>query len=374
MTQLAAPPVATGSPEVRARVEGLLRTPVYGVLTGHIGTATVRADMQACLGEIGDIVRARPLVIPLSMADVFSGGKRLRPLLVLAAARAMREPSTALREHVVGGACAVELLHLASLVHDDIMDEAVTRHGVGTISARAGNSRALLAGDYLLGHAHTAAAALGAEAGRLLGRTLVRLCEGQAEESSTVFDVDRTERSYFSVLAGKTGSLIDASCRMGALAAGHDPRTTAALGRFGHHLGVAFQLLDDLLDLTETCDVMGKPVGHDIAQGVYTHPTLWALRRDPRLRHLLQGLARCDEPRTGLADEAARRVRASGALDATRRAIAHERRLCLDALRHAVDGLGPGGVDMMADLAGAILGGADLASAVPAVTGVGVPL
>ncbi|NBM17240.1 polyprenyl synthetase family protein [Streptomyces sp. GC420] len=356
-------------PDVCAGVDRLLRTPAYGVLAAHTGAAAVREDMLACLGDIGGAVRACPLVIPPELADVLSGGKRLRPLLVLAAARAARERSAPPRERVVGGASAVELLHLASLVHDDIMDEAVTRHGVTTISARAGKNRALLAGDYLLGHAHAAAAALGTEAVRLLGRTLVRLCEGQAEECSTVFDVDRTERSYFSVIAGKTGSLIETSCRMGALAAGHDAATTAALGRFGHHLGIAFQLLDDLLDLTESGEALGKPVGHDIANGVYTHPTLWALRRDPQLRRLLLELARCEGPRSGLADEASRRVRESGALDATWRAVTRQRRHCLDSLGDAVGGIGPDGLDLMAELAVTVLGAAAPAPVTSATSG-----
>ncbi|SFC54110.1 polyprenyl synthetase family protein [Streptomyces aidingensis] len=341
----------------RPPVAGMRPTPAYDVLARHLGAATVQADLRACLDGIDAVVRAGPLVIPPALSGVLSGGKRLRPLLVLATAHAAaRPPAPDIRERAVGGARAVELLHLASLVHDDIMDEAATRHGVATISARAGNSRALLAGDYLIGHAHTAAAGLGAEAGALLGRTLVRLCEGQAEESSALFDPDRGERSYFRAISGKTGALIEAACRTGALAAGLDATTTAALGRFGHHLGIGFQLADDLLDLTGSHAAAGKPVGHDIAAGVYTHPTLWALRRDRCLRLLLAELARCEGSRAALAEEAAHRVRASGALGATRQAIARRRARCLASLDRAVDGLGPGGVGMMADLALAVLG------------------
>ncbi|MFF3838316.1 polyprenyl synthetase family protein [Streptomyces sp. NPDC001930] len=360
MTRAPAPaPAGLVDPPVRPPVEGMRPTAAYGVLAGHPRAATVHADMRACLDGIDSVVRADPLVIPPALAGVFSGGKRLRPLLALATAYAGRTPSARTRGRAVGGARAVELLHLASLVHDDIMDEAMTRHGVATISARAGNSRALLAGDFLIGHAHAAAAGLGAEAGILLGDTLVRLCEGQAEEVSTVFDAGRGEASYFRAIGGKTGALIDAACRIGALAAGLDAPTTQALGRFGHHLGVGFQLLDDMLDLTQSHADSGKPVGHDIANGVYTYPTLWALRRDPLLRELLDELARCEGSRSALADEAAHRVRASGALTATRQAVDRRRESCLGLLDGAVDGIGPDGVGLMADLAVAVLGHRD---------------
>ncbi|WP_338700408.1 polyprenyl synthetase family protein [Streptomyces sp. Q6] len=288
------------------------RTEAYGVLARHLGATGLDADLRAVLDAIGAAVRGSPLAVPPAMAEVLSGGKRLRPLFVLATAWAGRTGAARLRERAVGGACAVELLHLASLVHDDLMDDAATRHGVATISARAGAGRALLAGDVLLGHAYTAAAGLGADAAALVGRTLVRLCEGQAEEAGHLFDADRSAHSYFSAIAGKTGALIEASCRMGALAAGYDAATGAALGRFGHHLGIAYQLLDDLTDLTEDSAALGKPTGHDLAEGVYTYPTIWALHHDPGLRPLLLDLARHDGPRAGPAAAAADRVRASG--------------------------------------------------------------
>jgi geranylgeranyl pyrophosphate synthase len=238
---------------------------------------------------------------------------------------------------------------VASLVHDDIMDDAQLRHGVETMNATVGNGRALVAGDLLLGQAHVAAAQVGAEAARLVGHTLVRLCEGQAEEEAVRYDTGRAVQSYFRSIAGKTGALIEGCCRMGAIAAGHDAATTAALGRFGRYLGIAYQLADDLLDLVETANAVGKPVGHDLASGVYTYPTLWALRRDPSLDGLLSEL---DGPgRAAVAAEAARRVRATGALDATRLAIGHARGRCLEALGGASATLGRDGVELLAELA-----------------------
>ncbi|MER5638815.1 polyprenyl synthetase family protein [Kitasatospora sp. NPDC002227] len=376
MTAAVRPAGHPPAPEPAA--ERLLRTPAGRAVAGHLGEAVVRADLATALQVVDAAVHAAPLVIPPAMADVFSGGKRIRPLLVVATARAaaasgprtaraalgpLRPPPTTGRRpgapplvgygRVALAAAAVELLHLASLVHDDIMDEAPTRHGVGTISARGGTGLALVAGDYLLGHAHAAAAALGA--GGLLARSLVRLCEGQAEEWSTTFDPRRTVPSYYAAIGGKTAALVEAATRLGALAARHSPRTTAALGRFGHHLGLAFQLRDDLLDLTATADTLGKPVGHDLANGVYTYPTLWALRYEPALAPLLR--ARSGRaPDQALTHRAAELVRRSGGLEATRRAIRHHQGRCLTALS-AAEGLAPEGVTLLADLTEAVLQG-----------------
>ncbi len=352
-----APPPA--APAADDQVERLLRTPVGRTVARHLGPAVVRADLSGTLRAIDTALHASPLVIPPATTDVLAGGKRLRPLLVIATSRTVDDPPPRLRERAVLGATAVELLHLASLVHDDIMDQAATRHGVATISARGGDTLALLAGDCLIGHAHTAAAALHRAAGGILGRTLVRLCEGQAEEWSTVLDTDRTMRSYYSAIDGKTASLFEAACRLGALAAGHGPGATAALGGYGRLLGLGYQLRDDLLDLTASPDAAGKPIGHDLANGVYTYPTLWTLGRDPRLATLLRALAHQHEPRAraGLAREAADRIRASGALDATRRAIRAQREQCVSALTQATgaEDLGRHGAGLLADLADAVL-------------------
>jgi heptaprenyl diphosphate synthase len=342
-------PAAPASARAGADVERLLGTPAHAVLARRIGQAALHADLLACLDRLAEVVHAHPTVIPPELTGVFTGGKRLRPLLVFAAAYAVGPLPASARERAVACATAVELLHLASLVHDDIMDEADLRHGTETINSRAGTGRALVAGDLLLGHAHAAAAAAGAEGARLIGTTLVRLCDGQAEEFVARFDAGRTERSYFASIEGKTGSLVEACCRLGALAAGCDATTTEALGQFGLNLGVAYQLADDLLDFVEVRGVAGKPVGHDLATGTYTYPTLWAMRRDPRLRRILSELDA--DSAAGVVAEAARRVRDTGALDATRRAIGRARGRCLNALGAAVATLGSEGVDLLAELA-----------------------
>lgn len=349
----------SAAPAADDQVERLLRTAVGRAVACHLGQAVVRADLSGTLRSIETALHASPLVIPPATTDVLAGGKRLRPLLVIATSRTADTPPPRLPERVVLGATAVELLHLASLVHDDLMDRAATRHGVATISARGGDTLALLAGDCLIGHAHAAAAALHSAAGGIVGRTLVRLCEGQAEEWSTVLDTDRPMRSYYSAIDGKTASLFEAACRLGALAAGHGTRATAALGSYGRLLGLGYQLRDDLLDITANPDAVGKPIGHDITNGVYTYPTLWTLGRDPELATLLRALAHQHEPaaRAGLAREAADRIRVSGAIDATRRAIRAQREQCVSVLTQAADAddLDCHGVGLLADLADTVL-------------------
>ncbi|MBV9284991.1 MAG: polyprenyl synthetase family protein, partial [Acidimicrobiia bacterium] len=158
---------------------------------------------------------------------ISAGGKRLRPALALAAAYAAA-PDAATRpapEEVVMGGVSVELVHLGSLYHDDVMDEALTRRGVESVNARWGNLVAILAGDFLLARASEIAAGLGTEVAALLAATIADLCEGQVRELTKVFDVARTEEAYLQAIEGKTAALMSASCRIGALTA-QLPRTS----------------------------------------------------------------------------------------------------------------------------------------------------
>jgi heptaprenyl diphosphate synthase len=188
---------------------------------------------------------------------------------------------------VLGGV-AVELVQVGSLYHDDVMDEAVTRRGVESVNARFGNLKAILSGDYLLAKSSEIAASLGTEVASLLAATIGRLCEGQVRELQSVFDVDRDEQTYFASIAGKTASLFSAACRIGAIVGGHGRDGVDALTDFGHRYGMAFQLVDDVLDVVATDEELGKPSGHDMAEGIYTLPVIRALAAgDDELRELL---------------------------------------------------------------------------------------
>jgi geranylgeranyl pyrophosphate synthase len=203
-----------------------------------------------------------------------AGGKRLRPVLALATATGGARDAT--REDLLG-AVAVELVHLASLYHDDVMDEATMRRNVESVNARFGNLVAIVAGDFLLARSAEIAAGLGTEIAALLAATLGDLCQGQVAEVRAAFHTARTRDDYASAIAGKTASLMSTSCRIGALTGGLPRDQVEAFTSFGRAFGMIFQVRDDILDVVGTEAELGKPAGQDLAEGIYTLPVLLAL-------------------------------------------------------------------------------------------------
>jgi heptaprenyl diphosphate synthase len=202
---------------------------------------------------------------------ILAGGKRLRPALAVVVGRLNGQPTS---DDVVRGGVACELVHLGSLYHDDVMDEAETRRGVDTVNARWGNLQAILAGDFLLARASEIAASLGTEVAGLLARTISWLCEGQIEELRHTYDTSRSEDSYLASIHGKTASLFGTAARIGGIVGGLDRPTIDAVTEYGNAYGMVFQIVDDVLDLTATAAQLGKPAGHDLEEGVYTLPVL----------------------------------------------------------------------------------------------------
>jgi heptaprenyl diphosphate synthase len=218
---------------------------------------------------------------------IAAGGKRIRPTLTLCAAYAASGSNRPVSEDVVTGGVAVELVHLGSLYHDDVIDEAETRRGVPSVNARWSNIVAILAGDFLLARASALAASLGAPVAGLLAATIGELCRGQVLELQHLFDIGRSEEDYATAIEGKTASLFATACRIGGMVSDVDEPTLDALTRFGTHLGLCFQIVDDCLDLTATDATLGKPSGQDLVEGIYTLPVIYALADDPGLRDRL---------------------------------------------------------------------------------------
>jgi heptaprenyl diphosphate synthase len=242
-----------------------------------------------------------------------AGGKRLRPALAVCVGSLASAPVS---DDVVMGACAVELVHLGSLYHDDVMDEARTRRNVESVNARWGNLVAILAGDFLLARASEIAASLGTEVAGLLAATIGQLCEGQVRELSQAFDVGRTEDAYLTAIGGKTAALMATSCRIGALTAGLDRDAVDAFTRYGERLGMVFQIVDDILDVVATDEELGKPAGNDLVEGVYTLPVIRALASaEAETATQLRALLRRHIAPEDLA-EARRLVRSNGAVPA----------------------------------------------------------
>ena len=226
-----------------------------------------RARIEVAMRE--SVVTADPYLTELASHLIVAGGKRLRPVLAVVAAQVGGDGAS---DGVVRGGVACELVHLGSLYHDDVMDEAPTRRGVETVNAKWGNLQAILAGDFLLARASEIAASLGTEVAGLLARTIGWLCEGQIEELRHTYDTSRSETSYLASIRGKTASLFGTAARIGGIVSGLDRPTIDAVTEYGNAYGMVFQIVDDVLDLTATAEQLGKPAGHDLEEGVYTLP------------------------------------------------------------------------------------------------------
>jgi heptaprenyl diphosphate synthase len=228
-----------------------------------------------------------PYVTEAARHLLAAGGKRFRPLLVLLAAEAGPDPGNA---DVVTAACIVEITHVGSLYHDDVMDEAALRRGEDSANARWDNHVAILTGDWLFAKSSELTATLGRDAVAIQAATFTRLVEGQILEG--VEPPGDPLQHYLDVVAGKTGSLIATSARYGARFAGAPPEVEEALTAYGEIVGSAFQLSDDILDIASDSDESGKTPGTDLREGVPTLPSLMALAStdpaDARLHELLR--------------------------------------------------------------------------------------
>jgi heptaprenyl diphosphate synthase len=251
-----------------------------------------------------------------------AGGKRFRPLLVVLGGH-FGDPSD---PRLVTVAVAVELTHLATLYHDDVIDEARTRRGIASANARWDNTVAILTGDYLFARASEISSGLGAEITRLLARTIADVSEGQIREVQLAGRIEADESEYLEVIKRKTASLIATSCRLGGLLSGSDPRAVDGLESYGASLGLAFQLSDDIMDITSEAAILGKEPGSDLREGVYTLPVIYALQESSRREDLRRLLGEGPPSGAGLT-EALEIVRSDGALEPAREAVSRAVRL-----------------------------------------------
>jgi len=266
---------------------------------GHID-AEFAASLNDSLERVEKLLRGSlesdyPFVTEASRHLVDAGGKRFRPLLVLLASH-FGDP---LADGVLPAAVVVELTHLATLYHDDVMDEAELRRGAPSANARWDNTVAILTGDFLFSRASELLADLGPEAVRIQAQTFGRLVVGQIKETLGPSDDDDPVQHYLAVVADKTGSLIATSGRFGALMSGATPEVVEVMTTYGEQIGVAFQLADDVLDVSSDSRESGKTPGKDLREGVRTLPVLHALGSTDPADAELQGLLRSD-----LADDA----------------------------------------------------------------------
>jgi heptaprenyl diphosphate synthase len=267
------------------------------------------ADLQRVEATLRDAVRTSDdYLTEIASHLILAGGKRLRPVLAVAAALTAHEQAS---DDVVRGGVSVELVHIGSLYHDDVMDEAELRRGQVSVNARWGNLKAILAGDFLLARASEIAASLGTEVAGLLAHTIGRLCHGQIGELRTTFDASRTQDAYLESITGKTASLFASACRIGGIVGGLDRSAVDALTTYGEAYGMVFQMADDILDLTATEEQLGKPSGHDLVEGVYTLPVILTLAHGGAVADELRDLL--GSPLSGVElDKALSLVRSNG--------------------------------------------------------------
>ncbi|MBB5938087.1 polyprenyl synthetase family protein [Streptomyces zagrosensis] len=305
---------------------------VVGPLGLTVRDQTLEADTQAGLAAVEEgLLEATksdvPFITEAAQHLVRAGGKRFRPLLVMLAAQ-FGDPHA---PGIVPSAVVVELTHLATLYHDDVMDEADVRRGVASANTRWDNSVAVLTGDFLFARASHILADLGPEAVRIQAEAFERLVTGQILETAGPRDGRDPIDHYLDVLAGKTGSLVAVSGRFGAMMSGADESVISVLTQYGERLGMAFQLADDVLDIASDSHESGKTPGTDLREGIATLPVL-RLRAQAQATGSAADLELCalldgdlsDDERHG---EALRRLRAHPALEQARH----------DTLRYAAE-------------------------------------
>jgi heptaprenyl diphosphate synthase len=301
---------------------------------GWLESPGVRAGLARLDPVLRGAVRSDDAALErITMHLVARAGKRLRPALLLLAHGAEQAGGDALT-----AAAAVELIHLASLHHDDVMDRAKLRRGQPSANARWGNVSAVLAGTYLFSRAGLLLAALPPGCLERAAEASSRLCTGQLREAENAFNADLAVDEHLEILRLKTSALFELPVRLGAALGLSSPAREDALGAYGRHLGLAFQLHDDVLDFVGSADVMGKSAGADLAAGVYSLPVLLLLRRgDDRARRCRDLLRRNDLPATG-AGEAIALVRDSGTVAEASALAREEAARALAALDPIADG------------------------------------
>ena len=304
----------------------------------------VRDDFSAVDTCIHDSLRSRvPLVSEVGGYIVQSGGKRLRPLVTLLAARACGYGEG--RDHVTMAAI-IEMLHTATLLHDDVVDESSLRRGRATVNARWGNPTAVLVGDYLVSKAFQMIASLRNQAVfDIMSDGTCVIAEGEVLQLINQHDPDTTEARYLEVIHGKTAKMFEAAAECAAALS--DPRFRDAMAGYARHLGAAFQIIDDVLDYTSSAEVMGKNVGDDLAEGKPTLPLIRAMQvASPAEADMVR-----DAIRTGGLDrlqDIIALVQRCGAIDYTQARAGEESEAAIAALAPL-----PAGIyrDALADLA-----------------------
>lgn len=256
-----------------------------------------------------------PIVSTMVEDLVKAGGKRLRPLLLLLACRAFSYDL----ERAVTAAAGVELLHTASLVHDDNIDRAAIRRGAPTLNTQLSAGAVILVGDYLFAQSAILAAATGdTRVVSIFASSLSDICHGQLRETLDAHRLTQQREDYEKRIYGKTAALFAGAAEMGAVIGRAPEEAVQQLRSFGKEVGMAFQIIDDILDLREGTQILGKPAGNDLRQGIVTLPTMiFATQHDPRSETMVtvEAIISGEQTDDAVIDDVVRAIRSSGALE-----------------------------------------------------------
>lgn len=249
----------------------------------------INNDLRIVEKELQSIVKTPdPLLTETSAHLLKAGGKRLRPAFALLAGKIYHYDI----QKLLPLAMALELIHMATLVHDDVVDASYTRRGIPTVKANWGDRISIFTGDYLLAQSLVLIARCNnPEIARILADVSVKMCEGEIRQLDTSFNSSQSVKDYFFKIKRKTALLISASCELGAIACGAPQRHVQALRWYGYYLGMAFQITDDILDLTADQKQLGKPIGSDLRQGIVTLPVIYALQKAAGANRLAEIIA-----------------------------------------------------------------------------------
>lgn len=243
--------------------------------------APLKVQMEAVESEIAKLVTTPVQVVAeVAAHSLQAGGKRLRPALTILCAQLCGDGTSQAAPRVLASAAVVELTHTTTLLHDDVVDEASTRRGKPSANSVWGNQTSVLVGDYLFAQVFvTLSKPEFIELIEPLALATARMCAGELQETQMRHSPELDEAQYRQIIALKTASLIECACHLGALSMRADAELTQRLGQLGHYIGMTFQIIDDVLDLTASAGRLGKPVGHDIREGDVTLPMLRALEQ-----------------------------------------------------------------------------------------------
>ncbi|RDW22044.1 heptaprenyl diphosphate synthase component II [Oceanobacillus chungangensis] len=246
----------------------------------------LKKDLNIIEKSLHQMIQAEhPTLRSASTELLNAGGKRIRPIFVLLSGHLGKFELDKIKTVAV----TLELIHMATLVHDDVVDDAELRRGKPTIKKLYGNRVAMYTGDYILARALEEISTLrNAEVHKLFSKTIVEVCEGEIEQIEDKYNFDQSLRDYLRRIKRKTALLIAMSCKLGAIVSGLSKRDANRLYLYGYYVGMSYQIIDDILDFTSTSKILGKPAGNDLLQGNITLPVLYGMQNESFNKRLLE--------------------------------------------------------------------------------------